>query len=395
MVARGNGWAKAIGALSICFVLASLALAIAGQHAGLNMLDPVEASLLGMIAGFAVVGAVIAIRRPENHMGWVFLIAALVYALEMFVNAYADYAVLGPRDDLPAGLWAGWLSDLLWFPANALTMVVVFVRFPDGQPMTARWRQVERLAAVLCAVTVAAGAFHPGNLSQPLDAYANPLGLEGAGWLNWVMYAAFAGILGLWLVSIGALAVRYRRGGPVERAQLRWFGLAAALAPAGLLLLFVSDWAGGIAMAAALLALPASVGVAILRYRLYDIDLVIRKTLVYAVLLASLAVVYLGGVAVLGAAFRSVTGQSGTLAITLTTLAVAAAFQPLRRRIQHGVDRRFAREPYDAAATVAGLASRLRDGVDLGTIEADVVGAVRGTLRPQHVDLWIRRPGSW
>jgi len=201
---------------------------------------------------------------------------------------------------------------------------------------------------------------------------------------------AFVGVMACGLASVASLVARYRRSASLERAQIRWFTITSLTVPIAVAAAQVGVPGGKAVACAALIGLPVSIGLAIFRYRLYDLDRVVRRTLAYSVLVASLAAVYLSAIALLGAASRAVTGQTGTLAVTLSTLVVAAAFQPLRRRIQHAVDRRFARERYDAARTLEAFAGRLRDQVDLAALERDIENVVSGTVQPGHVSLWLR-----
>ena len=382
-------WIGALAAAAL--IVATFALQIATRDGGANAnLDPVSIALEGTILGFAAVGALIATRRPGTRIGWVFLAAALVYAVDLFVNQYADYAMLVRHGTLWPGIWAGWLSDLLWFPANLVVMVFVFLLFPDGRPPSPRWGFVGWLAAAMCAVEIVAGGLHPGALSSPLGGYRNPAGIEGADWISEIMIGAFIITLGCWGAALASLVVRYRHGNPVQRAQIRWFTLSALLVPASLPAMSLPPAIAYPVVVSAMICVPFSVGVAIFRYRLYEIDVIVRRTIIYAMLVASLAVVYLSAITVLGWASRSVTGQSGALAVTVSTLVVAAAFQPLRLRIQAAVDRRFARQRYDAGRALAGLSGRLRERVELEAIEAEVLTLVASTVQPRHVSLWLR-----
>jgi hypothetical protein len=381
-----------IGASSATTLTAgAFGLQIATREAGANAnLDPVSVGLECAILGFAAVGALIATRQPGTRIGWVFLAAAMVYAADLLVNQYADYTMLVRHGTLWPGIWAGWLSDLLWFPANLVVMVFVFLLFPDGKPPSPGWRFVVWLAAVMCAVEIVTGGLHPGALSSPLDGYRNPAGIEGAAWISGLMIGAFMITLGCWGAALVSLVVRYRHGNPVERAQIRWFTLSALLVPASLPAMALPPGIAYPVVVSAMIGVPLSVGVAIFRYRLYEIDVIVRRTIIYAMLVASLAVVYLSAITVLGWASRSATGQSGALAVTVSTLLVAAAFQPLRLRIQAAVDRRFARQRYDAGRALAGLSGRLRERVELEAIEAEVLTLVASTVQPRHVSLWLR-----
>ena len=372
-------------------VAATLAIEVVIRRQGeRGQVDSFLAPLLAMVVGFAVLGALVASRRTANRMAWVFLLAALAFAVEQLANEYAYYALLVRHGAPPGGVWAAWVGDEFFIPSVAVTLVFVLLLFPDGRPLSPAWGRVGRVAAVATGAALTVGAVQPGTLTDPFGAYRNPLGIQALAPLVVLAIPIVATTLVCWILSLCALVLRYRRGAGGERAQIRWFATAAVAMPISIPFAGSGLVLGEIAWAVAVTGLPVALGFAILRHRLYDIDLIIRRTLVYAVLLAMLAALYLAGVAGLGVAFRSVTGQSGTLAVTLSTLAVAAAFQPLRRRVQRTVDRRFARERYDAERALAGLAHRLREGVELEGIAGDILGVVDATVRPRHATLWLR-----
>ena len=267
----------------------------------------------------------------------------------------------------------------------------VVLLFPDGHLPSRRWRPVVWVGAVSLACAWTGLLLAPGRLDAPLHRFHNPLGIQG------FQYLAVAGVAIPFVMIAGLVAgvVRYRRGDPVERLQLRWFVASVCAFAASVVLSAVIEGLTGVStpdyvFLAVLWLVPASVGVAILRYRLYEIDVIIRKTLIYAVLVVALALVYLGGISLMGWAFRSLTGQSGALAVTLSTLAVAAAFQPLRTRIQRAVDHRFYRRAYDATQTLDAFTGRLRDQIDLDSLHGEVLRTVESTVQPRHVSLWLR-----
>jgi hypothetical protein len=372
-------------------VAATLAIeAVIRARGERGQVDSFLAPLLGMVVGFAVLGALVASRRTANRMAWVFLLAALAFAVEQLANEYANYALLVRHGRPPGGVWAAWVGDEFFIPSVAITLVFVLLLFPDGRPLSPAWGRVGRVAAAATGAALAVGAVQPGPLTDPFGAYRNPLGVQALAPLVVLAIPIVATTLACWILSLCALVLRYRRGAGRERAQIRWFAAAAVAMPISIPFAGSGLVAGEIAWAAAVIGLPVALGFAILRHRLYGIDLIIRRTLVYAVLLAMLATLYLAGVAGLGIAFRSLTGQSGTLAVTLSTLAVAAAFQPARARIQRAVDRRFARDRYDAEHALAGLAQRLRQGVELDAIRDDVLAVVETTVRPRHAHVWLR-----
>ena len=291
--------------------------------------------------------------------------------------------------------YAAWLSS--WTgPGLLLAAAFLFLLFPDGRLPSRRWRLVAWIAAIGSSLTALGVAFAPGPL-EARRSIANPIGIGGTlGGVVEVLGVVGAIILNLGVLLSGiSLILRLHRARGVERQQLKWFVYSAAMMGGGFVasFLFSSDLVNSIAWALGVLGfmvLPVATGIAILRYRLYDIDRIINRTLVYGPLTAMLALVYFGGVVGLQAALRSLTGQESTLAVVASTLVIAALFNPLRRRVQGLVDRRFYRRKYDAAKTLAAFSARLRDETDLDTLANDLVEVARGTVQPAHVSLWLR-----
>ncbi len=353
--------------------------------------------LLGvLLLAFPTVGALIASRRPENSIGWIFCVAGLVLAVGVLANAHANYALSGGRGSLPGEEYAAWLSTWIVAPAALLAAAFLFLLFPDGRLPSRRWRPAAWMAAIGSPLVALADALNPG----PLDAHRsidNPVGIDGT--LGGVVEVL--GLLGALALNVSVLAsgislmLRLRRARGVERQQLKWFVYAASLMGGGFAasFLFSPDLANEIVWTLGILGfmvLPVATGIAILKYRLYDIDLLINRTLVYGPLTAVLALVYVGGVAGLQAALRALSGQESTLAVVASTLVIAALFGPLRRRVQGFVDRRFYRRKYDAAKTLEAFGSRLRDQTDLDALCSDLVGVASRTVQPAHVSLWLR-----
>jgi hypothetical protein len=372
---------------------------------------------------FPTVGALIASRRPENPIGWIFCGTGLLYGVQAFASGYADYALVGHASSLPGGELMDWMSSWIGLPVVPLSGVLLVLLFPNGQLLSRNWRSVVWMAAFGSAMLALWAALGPGPLTfQPT--FDNPLGLGGAiGKLgpsessplfNQPSFASPAGteitaggvveILGRvgifillvsWLFAVAAMIMRIDQARGAERQQLKWFVYSVALLVVGFLAAFLGfglhsvAWFLGIA---AFNFLPIAAGIAILRYRLYDIDVIINRTLVYGALTATLALVYFGGVTLLQGAFRSLTGQGSTLAVVVSTLAIAALFVPLRRRVQAFIDRRFYRRKYDVAKTLQAFNTRLRDDVDLDSVADDLVEVVKETMQPAHVSLWLRPP---
>ncbi|MDQ3864518.1 MAG: hypothetical protein M3317_13675, partial [Actinomycetota bacterium] len=293
--------------------------------------------------------------------------------------------------------WIGWVAQWIFIPGAFPTLTFLLLLFPAGRLPTRRWRLVGWLAALSIATTTFGLAFTPGPLPDSPQ-ITNPLGvapLRGSylehGGIGWLLFMVSV------VLSAASLVVRYRGAGGVEREQLKWFAFAGALVAFGWVaqeLTYGSE--GPLTIGAQLLqqvslvGLPIAVGVAILRYRLYDIDVLINRTLVYGSLTAMLAAFYFGGIVVLQRVFVVLTGEKSTLAVVASTILIAALFNPLRRRIQSFIDRRFYRSRYDARRTLESFSAKLRDETDLDALSDDLIGAVRETMQPAHVSLWLR-----
>jgi hypothetical protein len=355
------------------------------------------ASFLMLSLTFAGVGAMVARRVPGNRIGWIFCAIGVLCGATVLAWAYADYGLNATSDAMPGAAAAA------AFPSEALAPIfgVALLLFPDGHLPSRRWRPVAALLGLSTALLLVSDVVRPGLLEDPFGTVSNPFGVPGMrGGANVV------NDVGWWLVPVGlslaaaSLIVRLRHAQGVVRRQLELVlgvgALVAVVIAIDMLTWFI--WPDGslqiriAVIGVSFSAFPAATGVAILRYRLYDIDLVVNRTVVYTVLVALLAALYFGGVYVAQAALRSVSGQSSTLAVTASTLLVAVAFQPLRRRIQLAVDRRFYRSRYDAGRTLQALAFRLRRQVDLESVRSEVLAAVDETLHPAHATLWLRPP---
>ncbi|MFL5870295.1 MAG: hypothetical protein ACJ75R_04385 [Solirubrobacterales bacterium] len=347
---------------------------------------------------FACTGAVVASRVPHNPIGWVLCLTGLLLGIGTLTFEYADYTIFVSPGALPGGHAAASVQNVTVTPCLGLVAVVVLL-FPDGHLPSRRWRPA-LLAAVLGSTLLAIGyAFRSGPLDPPFDQVDNPFGfgsfatmdaLTGIGWLLSPIGVAAGAV---------ALVRRLRRTHGAEQEQLKWLGLVAVAIGIELLVNFATfilnvegiDQVREIALGLTLAAFPIAAGVAILRYRLYDIDVVINRTLVYGALTATLAAVYVGSVLVLQLILNGATGDS-SLAVAASTLAVAALFRPARSQIQEAVDRRFYRRRYDARVTLEDFAGRLRDQVDLAALDAELRGVVAETMHPAHVSLWLRAP---
>jgi hypothetical protein len=346
--------------------------------------------------GYSTVGTVIVPRLPSgNAIGWLFCAIGLLWAVIHFIGEYAIYTLLAAPGSLPAGELASWIYSWLWVPSLGL-LVFLSLLFPNGRLPSGRWRWFARLSALLTLVGMVLAAFSPGQIILGLSAIRNPLGIEG---LPNSYKPVQALMLILIAVSVASLLMRrlYARG--VERQQTKWFTYTSAVAASGAILQYIISeplellWLGGVGHALVLTGLagmPISMGIAITRYRLYDIDIIINRTLVYGPLTATLVALYFGGIVLLQRVFVVLTGQKSTLAVVASTLVIAALFTPLRRRIQSFIDSRFYRRTYDARKTLEAFSAKLRDETDLNALSDDLVGVVRETMQPAHVSLWLR-----
>ena len=384
-------------------------------------LYPGLAVLTGVLSlAYPTVGALIASRLPSHPIGWIFCGMGLLYDVRRFAEAYADYALL-ENFALPAGEYVAWFSSWIGFAGLTLAGIFLMLLFPDGRLPSRRWRIVAWAAPFGAVLTALADALIPGPLRTHYYV-ENPFGIVGViggGFTTYDLFAA-AALLGYTLLLMSSLAALYslilrlRRARGDERQQLKWFLYAAV--PASLCLslvllqfmiynfttdfLFHTVWImswqvyNGSLYAAvfAVLILPVFTYIAILKHHLYDIDVIINRTLVYGSLSAMLALVYFVGIATTQALFLVLTGQEQQpqLAVVVSTLALAALFSPLRRRIQSFIDRRFYRRKYDARKTLEAFSAKLRDETDLEALNHELVGVVRETMQPAHVSLWLR-----
>lgn len=349
---------------------------------------------------YAVVGALIASRHPRNPVGWLFAALGLLSALTETLWSYASQSAEEPGPVTDAVTAAAWVSAWAGEPTFVL-LIPLLLLFPDGRFVSRGWRWVGTAAVVLLVVWVLAAAFAPGplrDLDPPID---NPVGIGGLGSvLNGLDTAATVLYFLLVPVAVASVVVRYRSAGGEQRQQIKWLALAGLFAIAMIVAnavtwLFIStdegigDLLTALLVASAITGFPVAAGIAITRHGLYDIDVVISRALVYGSLTATLAGAYLGLVLVLQLVLNPVTGESD-LAVAASTLAVAALFRPLRARIQGLVDRHFYRSRYDAARTLATFSGRLRDELDLDSLDTSLRAIVRDTVQPAHVSLWMR-----
>jgi hypothetical protein len=357
-----------------------------------------QAMLFVGFTAFMIVGALIVAHRPGNAIGWIFSAIALLAFTGQLASQYAIYAYATRPGSLPGAILAAWYGSWQWFLILALTLIFTPLLFPTGRLLSPRWRPVAWLAGVTTAVLTALTFLQTELRTVEDQVIANPIGVAAVGNLE---ESPFISALILLLtvlaaVAIGSLVLRFRRSRGEERQQLKWFTYSAALAPLSVLGDALPAVVGDLLFDVPIVFLPVAAGIAILRYRLYDIDRLINRTLVYGLLTALLGGVYVGAVLVLGQVFGGVTGDPPNWVVAGATLAVAALFQPARRRIQAVVDRRFNRRKYDAAETIDAFGARLRDQVDLDTLSTELLAVVDQTMQPTRILLWLRPspPGS-
>jgi MFS family permease len=376
-------------ATRLAWALAGLALGLLAASAAYRFGDAGQAVFaVALTLMFSVVGALIASRHPGNAIGWIFLAVAVATGLGGVAGAYADHWLSGDGGSQALGETAAWYATLSWIPFILVPCTFLLLLFPDGRLPSRRWRWV----AWCAGAGIVGGLLTSGVKPGPLEDYPqldNPYGIDSALIDPLTGLAVLALVIGI-VGSSASLVVRFRRARGELRDQIKWLALAGAFA--GVIVPIAAagselwgDIGTNIASMLGVLSLPLAAAIAILRHRLYDIDVVINRTLVYGALTATLGGTYLGLVVLTGLAV----GQSD-LAIAGSTLAVAALFRPARGRIQAAVDRRFYRRRYDAAQTLEAFGGRLRDEIDLAALAGDLRGVVRETLQPAHVTLWLR-----
>jgi hypothetical protein len=397
MNARAGAWlAWSLAALSVIMFIAAIALHVlarsldsAGEWNALGAVGQV----LGFLPflAFPLVGALVASRRPRNWVGWILLADGLLWTFGSVLDSYRIYGLARPGS-VPFQVAVHALSQWLWVPAVGLFAVYLILLFPDGRLPSRRWRPLAWFSGAVM-VLLSAGI-------------GKPFGLEQYPWVR----DAFPVVLALLplciLASAVSLVLRYLRAGSEVREQIKWVAFAALFVGvqfvidvgASVLLvpttasgreppwLALLDQVGFIMFA----GVPIAVGIAVLKYRLYDIDVIINRALVYGSLTVTLVALYFGGIVMLQRLFVALTGQQSTLAVVASTLAIAALFNPLRRRIQGIVDRRFYRRKYDASKTLEAFSARLRDATDLESLSGDLKAVVGETMQPAHISLWLR-----
>jgi hypothetical protein len=338
---------------------------------------------------FATVGALIATRHRHNPIGWVLCALGLVVAVLLVGHQYSRYALVTAPGSLPAGDWAAWLA--VWpVDLTVLLLLLLLLLFPDGRPLSPRWRPLVWLAVALGILSAGTSALSAVNFPDNVPYAQHPVQLLDPDSARLVYDICGMAWLGVLLAAGCSIVMRLRRAQGAERQQLKWFAYVGAV---GAVMVLAVGFVTSDVVIVTLVwfpALAAAIGIAIFRYRLYEIDRLINRTLVYGALTALLGGVYAGAVLVLGQLFGGVTEDPPSWAVAGATLTVAALFQPARHRIQAVVDRRFNRRKYDAAKTVEAFSARLRNQVDLDTLSAELLVVVDQTMQPTNTSLWLR-----
>ena len=382
-----------LGAATFLLILADLALIALPRTTA----PPDVYGLRGIGAVFGIVltslGAAIALRHPSNSVGWIYLGSGMFAALMETAQEYASYALVERSGTIFGGEWGVWLAQLGLSLALGPIGTYLLLVFPNGQPPSARWRPVAWYTVSALAVWITASSLLFTSVGYVFVA-PNPVSLgfqvpldQGGRQLFATLVMGPAAIL-----CVAAFVHRFRGSRGVERQQLKWVAYAAVISVVGLLLLVPLSFGRKpleIVQQLITLSVPVAAGIAILRYRLYDIDVLINRTAVYGATSLAIAVTFFIGIVALQALLRPLTAGN-ELAVAASTLVSFALFQPIRRRVQGAVDRRFDRSRYDAARTLDVFADRLRDEVDLDALRADLLAAVRTTMAPAHASLWLR-----
>jgi hypothetical protein len=352
---------------------------------------------------FGTVGAIIASRRPNNSVGWLCLAFGLLVALQDAAWQYGSLALEISPGSLPAGPLLAMIGNILGILQSPLPYILLLLVFPNGRLLSNRWRPLAWAAIIISMLGVLTTLIYPtihGGLNATVS---NPIGIKS---LQVVIDLGLP--IGFWalnlilLIAVFSIIVRWRRARDQERQQLKWLvyigvitvvttiiGSAGPILP---LSPYIPVLIGAVGVAGASIGIPVTIGIAMLRHRLYDIDILINRTLVYGLLTSTLALVYFGVVIALQFLLRGLISQANDVAIVGSTLVIAAVFQPLRHRIQAVIDRRFYRRKYDAVKIVSAFSSTLRQEVDLGTLREQLIAVVQETMQPAHVSLWLRPP---
>jgi len=346
-------------------------------------------AFLPMIMAFATVGLLVSSQLPKNTVGWLFCAFGLMGAFLIFLQQGAAYALLEAPNPLPAGEWAAWvftwILELSWGP-----LIFTFLLFPHGHLLSPRWRPLAWFVVVVILIGAVTSALSSVNFTNNFPFAQSPFGGVVPLKVARVIYDTYQLVmLAILATSAAYVIARLHRSRGDERQQLKWFTYTAAMIIVAFTITALVGIEPVIVSVVMFPFIPVSVGVSIFKYRLYDIDIIVNRTLVYGSLSVTLGATYLGGVVLLQRLLVALTGEKSTLAVVASTLVIAALFNPLRRRVQGFVDRRFYRRKYDASKTLGAFSARLRDETNLDALSEDLVGVVRVTMQPTHVSLWL------
>jgi hypothetical protein len=355
-----------------------------------------RASGVIFVLSFGGVGAVLASRVPRNPVGWVLCWMGFASAVQFLGRSYENYGVLAHPGSVPGAVYGAWVDSWIWLPGIIGMLPLLLLFFPDGRLQSRRWRTLVWVVAITLPLATVSAAFAPGALENA--ALANPVGLRGAagGVAKALNIAIFMLQLSI-LPAVVAFVLRFRATRGVQREQMKWLAAAAVFCASTFVAFFASQKTPDVSFVKlmedltviAIATVPVAVGVAVLRYRLYDIDRIISRTVSYAVLTGVLIGAYVGLVISFDQVTRPIAGRSD-LAVAASTLIVAALFVPLRRRVQQTVDRRFNRQRYDAAELIDSFSARLRDEVDIDTLTIELKAIIARTMQPELLSVWLR-----
>ncbi len=342
---------------------------------------------------FAAVGSLLVARCPSNPVSWFMVTIGLVGGLFPTADAYAAYILTTQGTPNHLAVFCAWLNQIYWMPVLAIAMIYLPMFFPDGHLPSRRWLPVAVLASISVVGVLGLNAFSENLTGQIIDyQIANPIGIKGLGsavdtsFFPFLVFGLLVGLFG----AVASLIVRFFHSEGVERQQIKWFLYAGTLIPLMITTNYLPNVFGAFVVGFILVCLSTAIGVAVLRYHLYDIDLIIRRTLQYSILTGLLVLVYFGGVVLLQSIFRALTGEISQVAIVISTLGIATLFNPLRHRTQDFVDRRFYRSKYDSAQTLNSFAQTARDEMEMDRLTNALLDVVVDTMQPEKASLWLR-----
>jgi hypothetical protein len=384
--------------LAVALALVQILLSVLNRGSGIaTELGPVLTIFLELVVvGLATLGVLVSYRRPGNPVGWIIIGTVMSLVLSGLAQSYGVYALYTDPGSLPGGEVMASISSWIAIPSLFAAPAFLFLLFPDGHLISRGWLIVFWLVIAATCLTTLSAALDPVLGDAPFKGVIYPLGVDTSG-TPFALISPFGwpGMAAGLLAAAPVMIVRLRRSRGVERQQLKWIASAAMVLPLASLAAVVSFYLGWYAAASILpflapVLIPLAAGYAVLRYRFYDIDIVINRTLVYGSLTATLILLYAGSVVFFQYASRTLTGGGSQLAIVASTLVIAALFDPLRRRVQGFIDRRFYRKKYDARRTLEDFSARLPEETDLQQLKTELHSVARKTMQPEHISLWLK-----